>query len=291
MIHLIFYILLKTINRKLLISLLFISLIVPKLASPLSRASAAPTLMTNKNNPQLSEKATNTSKSKKSKKTRREPPSDYSRAGGSRGCPGRIKSIPLTVLAPRTFVGETTLVRPTFTWFVSKDQPTEFRLFELDTSTSTPIKIGSPIPHNSRSGINKLSLPNSQPALVVGKRYIWQVSIDCPDGPFIQRAEFKVVQTPANLREKLSGVTNNSQTAYSQKAYIYAKQDLWYEALEEALQVAPQGKLQKIGYDIIRDLAHSDNLIPKQLAPDRIRVLEKEIQQRKNHLEKIAREN
>ncbi|MGB3651388.1 MAG: DUF928 domain-containing protein, partial [Rivularia sp. (in: cyanobacteria)] len=120
---------------------------------------------------------------------RREPPGDYSRAGGSRGCPG--EAIPLTVLAPNTFVGKTTSVRPTFSWFVSKAQPTEFRLFEL-AGKSTPKIIGNPIKLQSKSGINKLSLPQKQVALTVGKKYLWQVSIDCADSPLIQRAELKV---------------------------------------------------------------------------------------------------
>lgn len=267
--------LVKNVNHNLLSALPLVLLFVAML--PFS----APTVLANTNNrPQASKPSVNSSRTQKSKK-RRKPPSDYSRAGGSRGCPGEV--IPLTVLAPDTFVGETTSVRPTFAWFVSKAQPTEFRLFELDASTSTPTRIGIPIKLKSRSGINTLSLPEKQPALTVGQRYIWQVSIDCPDSPFIQRAEFMVVQKPSVLDRKLSQVRNNSQ-----KAYVYAEQDLWYEALREALKVAPQGKLGPVGSEIVQNLAQSDNLIPDKVTGDRLEVLKKEIQERRNYLEKIA---
>ena len=289
MIYKISWILLKNINRKFLTILLLVLLFLPTVAN------AAPEVPANTSNPtQTKEPSANSpkpkkpkepKKNKKPKKSRnRKPPSDYSRAGGSRGCPGEV--IPLTVLAPNTFVGETTSVRPTFTWFISKAQSTEFRLFELDASTSEPKIIGVPIQLKSTSGINQLSLSEKNPELTRGNKYIWQVSIDCPDSPLIQRAEFTVVQKSSVLARKLSGVTDNSQ-----KAYIYAQQDLWYEALKEALKIAPQGELGQVGSDIVQNLALSDSFIPDKLAPDRIEVLKKEIQQRRNYLEKIAEEN
>lgn len=268
MIHQISWMLVTTIKRKLLSGLFLMLLFVPTVAIA-------------NNPPQPKKPFVNSSKAEKSKKPRK-PASDYSRAGGSRGCPGEV--IPLTVLAPNTFVVTTTSVRPTFTWFVSQPQSTEFRLFELDASTpkpkTKPKRIGDPIKLESTSGINQLPLPKNLPTLTVGKEYMWQVSIGCSYGPFIQRAEFRVVQKSSVLDGQLSRVTNNSQ-----KPYIYAKEDLWYEALSEALKVSSSpGKLGKEGSDIVRKLAESDSLIPEKLAPGR----EQEIQQRRNYLEEIA---
>ena len=273
MTHKIFCMLLKDTNYKIIIGLLFALFLVLELVIDGKNSLA------NENNSFLLEKSTNISKSKR---TRRKPPSDYSRAGGSRGCPG--ENIPLTILAPNTFVGETTSRNPSFIWFISKQQLTEFRLFKLDKSTSTPKRIGVPIQHNSMSGINKLSFPSSQPPLAVGQRYIWQISINCSSGPFVKRGEFMVVQKPTVLQEQLSKVTKNSQ-----KPYVYAQQGLWYEALEEALKLAPtQGKLGHIGSDILRNLASSDNFIPDHFQPEKTEILQKKIQQRKNYLQKIA---
>ena len=265
MIDQISWMLVTTIKRKFLSGLFLMLLFVPTVAIA--------------NNPLEPKKpSVSSSKAEKSKKPRK-PASGYSRAGGSRGCSGG--AIPLTVLAPNTFVVTTTSVRPTFAWFVSQPQPTEFRLFELDaSSTPKPKRIGEPIKLQSISGINQLSLPKNQPTLTVGKEYMWQVSIGCSYGPFIQRAEFRVVSKSSVLDGQLSKVTNNSQ-----KAYIYAEEDLWYEALSEALKVASSpGKLGKEGSDIVRKLAESDSLIPEKLAPGR----EQEIQQRRNYLEQIA---
>ncbi len=248
-------------------SLLLILLFVPRVAV------ADNSFLTSKPSVELSQ----TRKSRR----RREPPSDYSRAGGSRGCPGEV--IPLTILAPNTFVAQTTSVRPTFAWFVSKPQATEFRLFELDAAKSAPKRVGTPIKLQSTSGINKLSLPQERSPLTVGKTYIWQVSIDCPHTPLIQRAEFTVIQKPSALDSKLSTETNNSQ-----KAYIYAEQDLWYEAMEEALKTVPQGKLGQVGAKIVQNLAQSDSFIPQQNDSDQLEILQQEVRQRKSDLEKIA---
>lgn len=268
-----FFTRLNNVSYKMLSNLFLVSLIIVILELPALGSIASV------NNLTLLEKTSE--KSSKNKRTRREPPSDYSRSGGSRGCPG--EAIPLTLLAPYTFVGKTTSVRPTFTWFISKGQPIELRLFETDTSKSTPKRFGFPVKRNSISGINQLSLPTNHPALTVGKKYIWQLSIECPTGSLVQRAEFRVVSKSPLLNKKLSNVTNNFQ-----KAHIYAEHDLWYQALEEALKFVPQGKLGQLGSEIVQNLAKSDNFMTNKFTLDRREIFNKEIQQRINHLEKIA---
>ncbi len=248
------------------------------------RANTLQRVLKNPNNPPQVKKPSVKFFISQQARKRRKPPSDYSRAGGSRGCPG--EAIPLTVLAPNTFVGKTTLVYPTFAWFVAKPQTTEFRLFKLDAKTSIPKRVGGTIEVQSKSGINKLSLSQKQAALAVGGTYIWQVSIDCPDGPFIKRAEFEVVQKPSTLDNRLSKVKN-----YSQRASIFKQEDFWYEALQEALKTAPQGKLGQLGSSIVQNLALEDNLTPETLTSNRLEALKKEIHQRKKHLESIAERN
>lgn len=270
-IHYIYQTLFKTINRR-FFNCLFIALFF------------SPTVVV-ANNFDFSETekpSVELSKAKKAKKPkrRRKPPGDYSRSGGSRGCPGEV--VPLTILAPNTFVGETILVRPTFAWYISKSVATEFRLFELRQGKA-PKRVGSQIKLTSTSGINKFSLPQDQPSLTVGKSYIWQVSMNCPDGPFIQRAEFSVVNKPFGLDGKLSRANSNSR-----KAYIYAEQDLWYEAIEEALKNAPQSQLGEIASKIVENLAQSDSFIPEQTPADKQQILQQQIQQRKSYLEKIS---
>lgn len=271
-IHYIYQTLFKTINRRFLGSLFIILFFSPTVV-----------VANNFDFSETEKLSVELSKAKKAKKPkkRRKPPGDYSRSGGSRGCPGEV--VPLTIIAPNTFVGETISVRPTFAWYISKPLATEFRLFELRQGKA-PKRVGSQIKLTSTSGINKFSLPQDQPSLTVGKSYIWQVSMNCPDGPFIQRAEFSVVEKSSAINSRLSKQKNNSH-----KAYIYVDQDLWYEAMEEALKTTSQGELGEIGSGIVRNLAKSDNFIPSQITADKIQILQTEIQQRKIYLEEISR--
>ncbi|QSJ18216.1 DUF928 domain-containing protein [Nostoc sp. UHCC 0702] len=180
-----------------------------------------------------------------------QPPSDYSRSGGTRGCPE--EPISLTVLAPKTYVGYTASKHPTFAWFLYSDHETDFRLFEFDTNGQRK-QIGKPIKLPTSKGINKYSLPENHPELEIGKKYLWQVAISCPDGALVQRAEFMVVEMSSVLKSKLPTTVNSSQ-----KANIYADESLWYEALKEALKLAPDGKLGEVGSTLVQSLAQSEN--------------------------------
>lgn len=203
------------------------------------------------------------------------PPSDYSKSGGVRGCPQ--DKIALTVLAPKKYVGQTTSAHPTFTWFVSNSYPVEFRLFEFKPN-GEPQEIVTPISLQS-SGISRYSLPQNQPGLTVGQKYLWQVSIKCPQGDLIEAAEFTVVQMPSMsnpLSTKKDGL---------EKVTLYAEAGLWYNALEEALKFAQDKKLGKVGANLLQDLAKSEE-------PDTIQkfteIERQEMHKRIDNLKQIA---
>ncbi|MCP6762159.1 MAG: DUF928 domain-containing protein [Fischerella sp. CENA71] len=194
----------------------------------------------------------------------RKPASDYSRTGGARGCPG--EPIPLTLLAPKTYVGYTATSHPTFAGFISSSQQIEFRLFEFD-SNSLPKQLGNPVEKQVTAGIFKLALPENQPGLIIGKKYLWQVAIRCPDTALIARSEFIVVALPSTVKSKLLDTMN-----VSQRVNIYAQADLWYEALAEALKLAEPGKLGQVGSTLIQNLSKSELLADKQ--KERIQYLQ-----------------
>ncbi|GJD19213.1 hypothetical protein RIVM261_041690 [Rivularia sp. IAM M-261] len=204
------------------------------------------------------------------------PPSDYTKSGGVRGCPE--EKIPLTILSPTTYVGQTASRRPTFAWFLNSVHETEFRLFEFGQD-GKPQQLGETISLKEPKvikGINKYSLPENYPELAIGKTYLWQVSISCPNMPdafLIQKAEFKVVE--AALPSSKQVITNTSQTVN-----FYAQQGLWYDALAEALKLSPQGKLGEIGSKLLQDLVTSEQ-------KGRISN-EQELQQRIENLKIIA---
>ncbi|NJO30365.1 MAG: DUF928 domain-containing protein [Richelia sp. RM2_1_2] len=216
---------------------------------------------------------------------RRNPPKENTRVGGSRGCPGG-ENIPLTVLlAPHTFVGKTASVRPTLAWFASKPEKTEIHLYEFGTNNKMHQTIAIAKIHKSqtRAGINKFKLPPNK-ALTAGKHYLWQVLVQCTDGSdLIQKAEFEVVQKPRALEAQLSNVTDSSQ-----RANIYAQNELWYEALDEALKIYRQGKLGKIDSELIKDLI----VVYKDELKNEVREAKKQdIQKQISNLQAILNDN
>jgi hypothetical protein len=205
------------------------------------------------------------------------PPSDYTRSGGTRtgGCPQLI------ALAPQQYVGQTASLRPTFAWFISKSQSVEFRLFEFDAN-SIPQQIGEPIDLPSSAGVTKLKLTESYPELTVGKKYLWQVTGDCSQADVMDRAEFTVVRMSDGLTKNLSQIGDASQ-----RADLYGKAGLWYDAFAEALTLAPEGKLGNLGSTFLLDLAQWE--VPKStsILPETER---RELQQATDSLKQIALE-
>lgn len=179
-----------------------------------------------------------------------EPPSDYTKSGtaGSRGgCQGNA-AIPLTLLTPQTHIGQTASTHPTFAWFVptSENVSMEFRLFEYDLNDKpTNLIVALSLPPSSAK-IRKASLPEKY-SLTVGKKYLWQIAIDCPDSQpdFIARADIKVVSSP--LAEPA--------LPPSKIAESYAQASLWYDALGQALAVAKPGKLGEDAANLLEELA------------------------------------
>lgn len=206
------------------------------------------------------------------------PPTDYSKSGGVRGC--LEDKIPLTVLAPKKYVGETTSRYPTFAWFVSNSSQVELRLFEFEPNREVK-QMGQKVILPSSPGINKYSLPQNQPGLAVGHKYLWQVSIKCPEGDLIEAAEFIVstIQMLSTLSSKLSSTKNELE-----KVELYAQASLWYNALESALK-AEDHKQGLVVTSLLRNLAKSEE-------PDATQKLTKQdrdqIQKRINNLMQIA---
>jgi Domain of Unknown Function (DUF928) len=203
----------------------------------------------------------------------RKPASGNSRAGGSRGCSSN--GIPLTQLAPQTFVGKTASTRPMLSWYMSSSQNVRFRLFKVDPTKSVK-QIGQFQEIPTRIGINQLKLPLDYPELTVGKTYLWQIVIDCNNDTILNQAEFTVIQ-PQSLPK-------NQFATIPERVNYYAENELWYEALEEALkETHNNGKLGVIAATLVQDLAQSEMPTGSESHIDI-----KNIQRRIGHLQKIA---
>lgn len=204
----------------------------------------------------------------------RKPASGNSRAGGSRGC--STNGIPLTQLAPQTFIGKTASTRPIFVWYMSSSQNVQFRLFEFD-SVKTVKQIGKVQEIPTIVGINQLKLPLIYPELIVGKTYLWQIAINCKNDTIIHHAEFTVINSQSLPQKKFTTIPDSVN--------YYAANELWYEAIEAALKASDRGKLGELGAQLVKDLAQSE--IPTNSDSD---IVRKNIQQRIEYLEKIASE-
>lgn len=206
-----------------------------------------------------------------------QPASSSTDSGASRGC--AEYKIPLSVLAPKKYIGETTSEHPTFVWFLSKPHQVDFRIFKFD-SQGIPQRIGKPILLENKSGINKYSLPKSEPGLTVGQKYLWQVAVKCSDDDYlIERAEFIVQNMPSNLSQQLSGVVDHVQ-----KAELYAQAGFWYNALEEALNLPTNSQRQQLISSLLQDLIKYEQPDARQNL-DSVKV--QEMQMRINNLKQI----
>ncbi|MBV6627719.1 MAG: DUF928 domain-containing protein [Rivularia sp. (in: Bacteria)] len=206
----------------------------------------------------------------KYKPKNRKPASGYSRGGGSRGCGDN--GIPLTLLAPNTFVGKTASKRPMLAWYMSNSQNVRFRLFEFESDTTVK-QVGESQEIPTTAGINKFKLPNDYPELTAGKTYLWQIAINCEGDSMVNRAEFTVVNPESLAKNKFSTIPESVN--------YYAENELWYEALEKALKLESKGKLSKTGSTLVQELTESEILTGSEAEIEIIK-------QRINHLEKIS---
>lgn len=199
--------------------------------------------------------------------------SGYSRGGGSRG--GCKASIPLTLLAPNTFVGKTASLRPMLAWYSSDRGKVRFRLYEFESANRVK-QIGESKEIPSKAGINQLKLPDDYPELTVGKKYFWQIAHNCGSVKTVNRAEFTVVNPESITKQKF--------TTIPEAVTYYGENELWYEALEQALKTETDGKSNQTASVLIQELVESEMLIGSEIDIRRIK-------QRIAHLKEISQVN
>lgn len=186
--------------------------------------------------------------------------SDYSKSTGVRtGFESDDKTLPLVILAPISYVGQTFSTTPTFVWAYGNpdhNYQINFRLFEFDEQ-GNPHNRGKPIIINSKGGIITLPFQSEMSPLELGKKYLWQISVNNSQQKLIwQRAEIKVVKMPFNLANQIT----NLNLEKSEKAELYAKYGFWYDALTESLPSSFTGELGNLGQDLVCNLAELENI-------------------------------
>lgn len=161
------------------------------------------------------------------------------RAGGGTRCPCFTSDRPeIQALVPKSLVGTTALVSPTFYVYMPPNQ-TYGAEFGIEDENGKPIYstvINRPIP----AGVVGFTLPTTPdaPVLEVGKNYYWYFQVICSEavnsrGDFaegwIRRVELSNPQ-----KQELA------EASLSDRINIYAKAGLWYELLDSVVQLRHQ---------------------------------------------------
>jgi hypothetical protein len=152
-------------------------------------------------------------------------------------------TLPLLALAPQTKIGQTTQSHPTVHWYVPDEEPVPmvFVLEELDSEGNPEQRWQASL--QSQSGIMSFSFPQSEAALEPGRVYRWQAVLLCnPNSPstaIIAASEIEMVAVP-ELQSELDTADR------SQRADLYKKYGIWYDALTEADDVERRSLLNDL---------------------------------------------
>jgi hypothetical protein len=148
-------------------------------------------------------------------------------AASRSGCP--VLSQPVTALVPPTNIGLTLAERPTF-WFNIPYQPNSNNLRKFQLLDEEETVVYETFPVVEASGIVNISLPNSLPALQIGKKYQWVLSFICDPASLDTSAWVngyveRVAVTP-QLKQKLE-----TAKTLREQILLYAENGLWFDTL------------------------------------------------------------
>lgn len=158
-------------------------------------------------------------------------PSGRQRGGASRGPCREFET--LTALVPGKngiISGKTTSDRPTF-WFylpkqLTEQTPVEFVVYD---SANNYIHRTNFTAAGTRSGLIKLTIPDTAKSLEVGKTYSWTFSIYCdpasPSKAVVVEGTIQRVNPDPALQNRLQTATSIEQVS------LYAANGIWFEAL------------------------------------------------------------
>lgn len=157
---------------------------------------------------------------------------------------GQGKAI-LTALAPISHVGQTISSHPTLTWYVPDTQvlTIEFYLYELAADANRVLVQQTNL--QSQPGVMEFTLPMDQAGLEIGKRYYWQVVLLCdpnhPSRAIVAGAEIERIAASPDLTNALASARN-----LTERAEIYAKESLWYDAMSVAVDSGSKAAVNEL---------------------------------------------
>lgn len=134
----------------------------------------------------------------------------------------------LVALTPRNLLGKTAQARPAF-WFSLPDtQSTKSINFELFDSTDNLI-YSAQVERSYASGLSKIELPQTAPALLEGENYRWVFDINCESDPDSASLEVQGWVRRVDISDDISSQIVSADLA--EQAYLYEEADLWHEQI------------------------------------------------------------
>ena len=151
-------------------------------------------------------------------------------SGGVRsGCLKNYPTQSLVSMTPRNLLGKTAQAHPAF-WFSLPKTPSaksiSFHLF----NASDALVYSTQIEQIAVSGLSKVALPETVPALKVGENYRWVFGIRCDNNSDTSSLEVqgwvRRVELSSALRAQIASASLLEQ------AYLYEEAGLWHEQIE-----------------------------------------------------------
>lgn len=194
--------------------------------------------------------------------------------GSRNNCPA--VSIPLTALAPLTrqqkvsqkpdigvVGGLTTSERPTFWFYVpyTQDNRNLSAEFSLQDTKGEDIYRKKAIALPPKPGVISVSLPNTVKSLQVNQSYRWYFKIRCNQQtaslPVYVEGEIQRINLDSGVTEELSAFSDPQQ-----KIAIYAKEGIWFDALNMLAQLrqSSQDASVKEDWQSLLQSANLDNI-------------------------------
>ncbi len=208
------------------------------------------------------------------------PPGGRVRGGAKRGevaaCPSTKPD--LTALVPFTeeansvinVWAQTTVERPSWFFYVPYTKDLSYTVeFVLQDQDSNEIYQNDAIALPDKTGVIRVSLPSTAPALAVGKQYRWFFTINCDkeknSPPTFVEGVIQRVELNPDIAKEL-------QTTEPRKRYsIYAQKGIWYEALTtlaELRQKNPQDAALKAEWQNLLRSIRLDDIAGENIFPE-----------------------
>lgn len=154
----------------------------------------------------------------------RKPETETRTSGGSRGECAKIDNS-ITLIVPKnskTNAPKTISPRPTFSWHMEKKSNLPIKFTLVEPGQNLYIKEFSP--SEIEKGFATLTIPETVPALEIGKKYRWTVSFLCSRqhpsrNPFAEASILRVLPSPMlKIKSNINCDT-------------YEKAEIWYDAV------------------------------------------------------------